>query len=162
MGFLSALRIAGSALTAERLRTDVIANNVANMNTTRTAEGGAYKRQQVVFNARQDTGSTFRTILMNHGLGGLAGAGSLPGVFSNHAPGSGVEVQSIQNDNRPAKKVFEPDNPDADVDGFVSYPDIDPVTEMADMLSASRAYEANVTTLNAAKGMAMKALEIGR
>src|SRR5439155_9091203 len=74
MGFLTALRIAGSALTAERLRTDVIANNVANMNTTRTAEGGPYKRQQVVFGARQQgTQSTFRSILMNHGLGGTFG-----------------------------------------------------------------------------------------
>ena len=159
MGFLSALRIAGSALTAERLRTDVIANNVANMNTTRTAEGGPYKRQQVVFSARQETNSTFRAILMNHGLGGIS---NVPALLGTRAPGDGVQVQSIQNDNRPAKKVFEPDHPDADVDGFVSYPDIDPVTEMADMLSASRAYEANVTTLNAAKGMAMKALEIGR
>jgi len=158
MGFLSALQIAGSALTAQRLRTDVIANNVANMNTTRTAEGGPYKRQQVVFSARDGQQSTFRTILMNHGLGGL------PGVFAsqNSAPGKGVQVQSVGADGRAPKKVFEPDNPDADVDGFVSYPDIDPVTEMADMLSASRAYEANVTTLNAAKSMAMKALDIGR
>jgi flagellar basal-body rod protein FlgC len=161
MGFLSALRIAGSALTAERLRTDVIANNVANMNTTRTAEGAPYKRQQVVFGARQETNSTFRAILMNHGLGGVGG-GSFPNTLSPHAPSDGVQVLSIQSDNRPAKRVFEPDHPDADVDGFVSYPDIDPVTEMADMLSASRAYEANVTTLNAAKAMAMKALEIGR
>jgi flagellar basal-body rod protein FlgC len=156
MGFLTALRIAGSALTAERLRTDVIANNVANMNTTRTAEGGAYKRQQVIFGARQDSQSLFHSILMNHGLGGT------PGARAPEAPGNGVQVTSVAADGRAAKKVFEPDHPDADVDGFVSYPDIDPVTEMADMLSASRAYEASVTTLNAAKSMAAKALEIGR
>src|SRR5689334_7153927 len=119
MGFLTALRIAGSALTAERLRTDVIANNVANMNTTRTAEGGPYKRQEVVFSARQSPQSTFHTILMNHGLGGA------PGARAPEAPGMGVQVQSIAPDGRPAKKVFEPDSPDADVDGFVSYPDID-------------------------------------
>jgi flagellar basal-body rod protein FlgC len=71
-------------------------------------------------------------------------------------------VTSVGPDGRPAKRVFEPDHPDADTEGFVSYPDIDPVTEMADMLSATRAYEANVTALNAAKAMASKALEIGR
>ena len=155
MGFLSALRIAGSALTAQRLRTDVIANNVANMNTTRTAEGGPYKRQQVVFASRQG-GNSFRTVLLAHGMA------NLPGLFDDGRPGNGVMVQSVSPDGRPAKKVFEPDSPDANAEGFVEYPDIDPVTEMADMLSATRAYEANVTTLNAAKGMAMKALEIGR
>ena len=160
MGFLSALRIAGSALTANRLRTDVVANNVANMNTTRTAEGGPYKREQVVFAARQEQSSTFRAILANHGIGNLPVAMARQAQLDG--PGLGVQVTSVAPDGRPAKQVFEPDNPDADADGFVAYPDIDPVTEMADMLSASRAYEANVTTLNAAKSMALKALEIGR
>src|ERR671932_2007159 len=100
MGFLTALRIAGSALTAERLRTDVIANNVANMNTTRTAEGGPYRRQQVVFSARQGPQSTFRAILMNHGLGGMPGATSL------EVPARGVQVQSVGADGRPPKRVF--------------------------------------------------------
>jgi flagellar basal-body rod protein FlgC len=155
MGFLSALRIAGSALTAQRLRADVIANNIANMNTTRTAEGGAYQRQQVVFAARQER-LPFRTILFARGLLPVPG----PGGYER--PGDGVQVAAVGPDGRPAKRVFEPDHPDADPEGFVDYPDIDPVTEMADMLSASRAYEANVTALNAAKGMAAKALEIGR
>ena len=155
MGFLSALRIAGSALTAQRLRTDVIANNVANMNTTRTAEGGPYKRQQVIFAARQER-LDFRMALLAHGMA------NLPGLLGTQRPGDGVQVHSLAPDGRGPKMVFEPDHPDANADGFVQYPDIDPVTEMADMLSASRAYEANVTTLNAAKAMAMKALEIGR
>jgi flagellar basal-body rod protein FlgC len=161
MGFFSALRIAGSALTAQRLRTDVIANNVANMNTTRTAEGGAYKRQQVTFNPRQESPS-FRQLLFARTMVNIPGAPVIPGIAAGGRPGSGVQVSTIGNDGKPGKKVFEPDHPDADVDGFVEYPDIDPVTEMADMLSASRAYEASVTTLQAAKGMAMKALEIGR
>ena len=161
MGFFSALRIAGSALTAQRLRTDVIANNVANMNTTRTAEGGPYRRQQVIFNPRQEHPS-FKQLLFARAMINLPGAPVIPNVLSKATPGQGVTVSSVGPDGRPGKRVFEPDHPDADVEGFVEYPDIDPVTEMADMLSATRAYEASVTTLNAAKGMAMKALEIGR
>ncbi|MBI3974310.1 MAG: flagellar basal body rod protein FlgC [Chloroflexi bacterium] len=155
MAFLSALRIAGSALTAQRLRSDVIANNVANMNTTRTAEGGPYRRQQVIFAARQER-LPFRTVLIAHSMA------NLPGLLGVQRPGDGVQVQNLAPDGRPPKLVFEPDHPDANAEGFVAYPDIDPVTEMADMLSATRAYEANVTTLNAAKAMALKALEIGR
>lgn len=158
MSFFNALRIAGSALTAQRLRTDVIANNIANMNSTRTAEGGPYRRQQVVFGSRQET-TPFRTILLAHGIVNVPSAGP---SGSGRGVGNGVQVTSVGPDGRPAKRVFEPDHPDADTEGFVSYPDIDPVTEMADMLSATRAYEANVTALNAAKAMASKALEIGR
>jgi flagellar basal-body rod protein FlgC len=161
MGFFSALRIAGSALTAQRLRTDVIANNVANMNTTRTAEGGPYRRQQVVFSPVQEQPS-FKQLLFARALVNLPGAPIVPEGIGAGRPGSGVTVTSVGQDGRPGKRVFEPDQPDADLEGFVEYPDIDPVTEMADMLSATRAYEASVTTLNAAKGMALKALEIGR
>jgi flagellar basal-body rod protein FlgC len=163
MAFFSALRIAGSALTAQRLRTDVIANNVANMNTTRTAEGGPYRRQQVIFSPRQEN-PTFKQLLFARAMVNLPGAPLplIPNILGNAIPGEGVTVSSVGPDGRPGKRVFEPDHPDADLDGFVEYPDIDPVTEMADMLSATRAYEASVTTLNAAKGMAMKALEIGR
>ena len=161
MAFFSALRIAGSALTAPRLRTDVIANNVANMNTTRTAEGGPYRRQQVIFSPRQESAS-FRQLLLSRTMSNLPGAPLLPSGITNGRPGEGVQVVSMSADGKPGKRVFEPDHPDADVDGFVEYPDIDPVTEMADMLTATRAYEASVTTLNAAKGMALKALEIGR
>jgi flagellar basal-body rod protein FlgC len=164
VGFFSALRIAGSALTAQRLRTDIIANNVANMNTTRTAEGGAYRRQQVVFGPREQSAS-FRSMLFSQGLISMPAMPGAPGVAAmagSHTTRMGVQVTSVAPDGKPAKRVFEPDHPDADIDGFVEYPDIDPVTEMADMLSATRAYEANVTTLNAVKGMALKALEIGR
>jgi flagellar basal-body rod protein FlgC len=154
MAFFSALRAAGAALTAQRLRADLIANNIANMNTTRTAEGGPYRRQQAIFAARQEQ-VPFGDLLFARGMAGPA-AGSAP------SPRGGVDVIRVSDDGRPPKRVFEPDHPDANAEGYVEYPDIDPVTEMADMMSATRAYEANVTTLNAAKGMALKALEIGR
>jgi len=156
MSFFNALRIAGSALTAQRLRTDVIANNIANMNTTRTAEGGPYRRQQLVFTPRQEQ-VPFRTILLAQGVVNIPSP-----TGATMPPGQGVRVSRVGPDDRRARRAYEPDHPDADAEGFVSYPDIDPVTEMADMLSATRAYEANVTALNAAKAMASKALEIGR
>jgi flagellar basal-body rod protein FlgC len=176
VSFLSALRIAGSALTAQRLRTDVVASNVANMQTTRTPEGGPYRRQQVLF-AAQDTSRA--GLMGGGGFGGalarrlstLPGAPALPalpptagagGSAAASTPGAGVVVQSVGADGRAPKRVYEPDHPDADAEGYVDYPDIDPVTEMVDLLSASRAYEASVTVANAAKGMAVKALEIGR
>ena len=156
MSFFNALRIAGSALTAQRLRTDVIANNIANMNTTRTAEGGPYRRQQLVFTPRQEQ-VPFRTILLAQGVVNIPSP-----TGATMPPGQGVRVSRVGPDDRPARRTYEPDHPDADAEGFVGYPDIDPVTEMADMLSATRAYEANVTAFNAAKAMASKALEIGR
>lgn len=160
MSFISALRVAGSALTAQRLRTDVIANNVANMTTTRTPEGGPYRRQQVIFGARQERVPFFSQLLARATAAGAPA--SLLQRLPLGRPGEGVQVTNVQPDRRPAKRVFEPEHPDADVNGMVEYPDIDPVTEMTDLLSASRAYEANVTVLNAAKSMALRALDIGR
>jgi flagellar basal-body rod protein FlgC len=126
------------------------------MNTTRTAEGGPYRRQQLVFTPRQER-VPFRTILLAQGVVNIPSP-----TGTTMPPGQGVRVSRVGPDDRPARQVYEPDHPDANAEGFVSYPDIDPVTEMADMLSATRAYEANVTALNAAKAMASKALEIGR
>jgi flagellar basal-body rod protein FlgC len=160
MSFVRALRVAGSALTAQRLRTDIIANNVANMNTTRTPEGGPYRRQQLVFAARQER-PPFAALLLARAAGAGAPA-SLMQRLATGRPGEGVQVANLLPDARPPKRVFEPDHPDADANGMVQYPDIDPVTEMTDLLSATRAYEANVTVLNAAKSMALRALDIGR
>jgi len=154
MGYYTALRIGASGLTAQRLRTDIIANNIANQNTTRTVEGGPYRRQQVVFGAHQ-VSTPFQAILLRHGVFGVAAAAPAPVT-------QGVRVVQAGPDGKPPRRVLEPDNPDADAEGFVEYPDIDPVTEMTDLLSATRAYEANVTVVNAAKSMALKALEIGR
>ena len=146
MGFMDSLSISASGLTAERLRMDVTANNLANVNTTRTAAGGPYRRQQVVFTP---AGASFGDML-GAAMGDSAG-GSL----------HGVQVQGVVPDNSPMKRVYEPGHPDADAQGYVTMPNVDTVTEMVDMMGATRAYEADVTAINAAKAMAEKALEIG-
>ena len=146
MGLFRSMNVSGSALTAQRLRMDIIANNVANMNTTRTAQGGPYRRQSVTFREKQE-GVRFGDFL------GRAQGGS---------SGDGVEVHRIVHDNAPARRVFEPTHPDADGEGFVLMPNVDVVTEMTDLVSARRAYEASVTVLNATKSMAQRALDIGR
>lgn len=137
--------IAASGMTAERLRLDVIANNLANANSTRTAEGGPYRRQQVVFAAREGAKPQRRA-----------------GSRGSAAPGTGVRVVGIVQDDTPPRRVWDPHHPDADDDGYVLLPNVDVVTEMVDMISATRAYEANVAVLQAGKQMAQAALEIGR
>jgi len=131
--------ISASGLTAERLRMDTIANNLANVNTTRTARGGPYRRQMVVFEER---------LAQVMGRGGLRGAG--------------VRVRRIVEDDDPPRLEYNPHHPDANEEGYVAMPNVNVVTEMVDMISASRAYEANIAALNAAKAMALNALEIGR
>ncbi len=148
MGLLNSMRISASALLAQRLRMDVIANNVANQNTSRsTIDGTPYRRQQVVFGERGQR-IPFRDFL------GSAG--------SNRRGGGGVEVTSIIEDSTPPRRVQDPTHPDADEEGFVLLPNINIVTEMTDLLSARRAYEASVTVLNSAKSLALEALRIGR
>ena len=148
MGLVSSLHISSSALMAQRLRMDVIANNVANMNTTRTAEGGPYRRQTVTFDEAGRT-PAFRDVLRR--------AGSTPAT-----PGGGVAVRAITEDNAPARRVYDPEHPDADAEGFVLMPNIDIVSEMTDLVGARRAYEASVTVLNATKSLALRALDLGR
>lgn len=148
MSFWEALRIGASGLTAQRMRLDVISNNIANAQTTRTAEGGPYKRQDVVFTAEEQ--NSFRPAFvsaMNKG--------------ENQANG-GVRVSEIITDTSEGSKVYDPSHPDADKDGYVLYPNVDPVVEMTNMLSATRSYEANLAVVDAAKTMALKALDIAR
>lgn len=147
MGFFSALNIGASGLTAQRLRMDTISQNIANVNTTRTENGTPYRRRQVVFEERSDSNS-FASALST-------ASGKLSG-------GQGVRVTKIVEDSSDFKKVFDPGHPDADKDGYVSMPNVDVVTEMVNMISATRSYEANVTSINATKSMALKALEIGK
>ena len=135
---------AASGMTAERLRLDVISNNLANVNTTRTAAGGPYRRQQVVFAPREEAGA-FSALLQQQ-----------------LAAGSGVRVTGIVQDESPLKSVYDPQHPDADASGYVQMPNVNVVAEMVDMMTASRAYEANVAAVNAAKTMALKALDIGK
>lgn len=154
----SAFRIAASALTAQRLRMDVLANNVANAETTRTEEGGPYKRQQVVFTANQET--SFASFLSPTSNTDTISTTQLES--NNQTKLAGVRVETILTDDSPGNRVYDPNHPDADADGFVTYPNVNLATEMTDMLSATRSYEANVTVFNSLKGMALKALDIGR
>ncbi len=150
MRLFSSFEISGSGLTAQRLRMDVVANNIANVNTTRTAEGGPYKRQRVVFEPRREE-AQFLLPLSPDARKRAAASG-----------GSGVRVVGVSSDPSTPKTIYDPGHPDADSRGYVAMPNIQLVNEMVDMISATRAYEANVTAINSAKAMANKALEIGR
>jgi flagellar basal-body rod protein FlgC len=137
MSLFSSMRISGSALTAQRLRMDVIAGNIANADTTRVnGQRQPFQRQQVVFQPMEQSPSS---------------------------PGAGLQVAAIVRDEAPARMVYDPANADADPEtGMVAYPNVDTTTEMTDMLSASRAYEANVTVLNSIKQMAQRSIDLGR
>lgn len=150
----SALETSASGLSAERLRMDVIANNIANANTTRTSEGGPYRRQMTVLESRPSFATTLQQQLGQQGQP----AGSDPQA----RVGQGVRVTQIIQDQRPFKVKYDPAHPDADANGYVQLPNVETVTEMVDLISASRAYEANVTALNAFKQMVSTALQIGR
>ena len=145
MNFIDALHISASGLTAQRLRMDVVSSNLANSNTTRTPEGGPYKRKDVVF-ASQPLRGSFQDMMTSQ--------------ISNKL--SEVKVAGIITDPSPPVLKYDPQHPDADEKGYVSLPDISVIEEMVNMMSASRSYEANVTAVNATKRMARKALEIGK
>ncbi|HNY11842.1 MAG TPA: flagellar basal body rod protein FlgC [Candidatus Wallbacteria bacterium] len=142
-GFLKSIDISSSGLTAERLRMDTISNNIANANVTRTEDGGPYKRQMPVFSVRNVNARFFASKSLND---------SIP---------SGVSVVGIDEDDSEPRMVYDPAHPDANADGYVSYPNVNVVREMVDMITCSRAYEANVTAMNSAKNMMLRALEIG-
>lgn len=151
MGFLDSMNISASGLTAQRLRMDTIANNMANVDTTRTEKGGPYKRQVVVLEARTpgQAKTSFNTILNEKAL----------------SLGTGVRVKQIREvseNEAPLRRVYDPAHPDADEEGYVNYPNVNIVEEMVNMISASRSYEANAKVVEAAKSMALRALEIGR
>lgn len=146
MAFLNSINISASGLTAEKLRMDVISRNIANVNTTRTADGTPYRRQVVVFQEAEKNMS-FSDYLSD---------------ASRSMLGDGVKVVGISEDKTPFKSVYDPGHPDADEQGYVKMPNVEVMTEMVNMISASRAYEANITAINSTKSIAMKALEIGR
>jgi flagellar basal-body rod protein FlgC len=143
MDFFSSMDISASALSAERTRMNLISSNLANVNSTRTAEGGPYKRKDAVFSATPAPGS----------FGAALGQASAA---------RRVEVSRINEDQNPPRLQYEPNHPDADPAGYVAYPNVNVVEEMADMISATRSYEANVTAAQAAKSMALKTLDLGR
>lgn len=151
MSMFGGIDAAASGLTAERLRMDVISNNIANVNSTRTVDGGPFKRKYVIFQPREAEKNSFSAMLkgaMNKG--------------SKNRAGDGVRAIGIGTDDSMGKLVYDPGHPDANADGYVELPNVDIVTEMVDMITASRAYEANVTTINAAKSMAQQALNISK
>lgn len=153
MSLFGAIDNSASGLTAERLRMDVISNNLANANTTRTAEGGAYKRKVVVFEPRNDKAPTRFATMFNHEL-------QMP---RGRKPGNGVRAVRIETDTaHQCPLVYDPGHPDANARGYVERPNVNIVAEMTDMITATRAYDANVTTMNATKAMMMKALDIGK
>jgi flagellar basal-body rod protein FlgC len=147
MGFFSALESSASALTAQRLRMDTISENLANVNTTRTEGGTPYRRKTVIFQ-EQNSNAPFSSYLSK--------------ASSRYFAGGGVRVSQIVEDQTPFKSIYDPGHPDADANGMVQMPNVDAVTEMVNMISATRAYEANVTAINATKSMASKALDIGK
>jgi flagellar basal-body rod protein FlgC len=155
MSFWNSLRIGASALSAQRLRLDVISNNIANAETTRTETGEPYKRQDVVFAPQSK--STFLPQFLKV-LGNRTSQ-------SSNAPSldaAGVKVASVITDETPGARIYDPTHPDADEEGYVDYPNVNLVVEMTNMLSATRSYEANLSVVDAAKRMAQRALEIGK
>ncbi|MBZ4653160.1 MAG: flagellar basal body rod protein FlgC [Bacillota bacterium] len=148
MNLFNSLKISASGLSAERLRMDVISANIANANTTRSPQGGPYRRQVALLSPGMYNTNNFKKTLQN--------------AMQNNFPYSGVRVEKIVTDPTPNKRVYDPKHPDASADGYVEYPNVDVMKEIVELITASRAYEANVTTLNATKNMALKTLEIGR
>lgn len=146
MSFLSSLNISASGMTAQRMRLDVAAENIANVETTRTEEGGPYRRKMIVLQAKDNS---FHDVLTT-----VAGKS----VSTN----AGVQATAIIDDETELKAVYEPDHPDADEDGYVWMPNIDMIKEMTDSMAATRSYEANITAYNAVKLMAQKALDVGK
>ena len=132
-------------MTAQQLRMDTISENIANVNTTRGADGRPYRRKTVVFNEKSYP--TFSESLS---------------MANKHNIGKGVKVTRIVEDPSEGRLVYDPAHPDANEDGYVTLPNVNTVTEMTNMIDATRAFEANVTVMNSTKGMAMKALDIGQ
>jgi len=148
MSIFNSMNITASALTAQRVRMDVISSNMANVDTTRgklvNGKWQPYQRKEVVLEPMSNSFSSFLQ------------------AASGNTNGNGVKVAKIIDDNTPSKLVYDPQNPDANADGYVEMPNVDPLKEMVDLMSSTRSYEANVTVFNSNKAMLMKALEIGK
>jgi flagellar basal-body rod protein FlgC len=152
MSFFNSLDIAASGLTAERVRMDVTSENLANAQTTRTANGQPYQRQEVVL---QQTGGGFGAT-----LAGAMGTSPASAATGGGTPQGGVEVAGIVNDSTPGQLVYQPNNPDANAQGYVRLPNVNPVNEMVDLIDESRSYEADVTAMQTAKSMYTKTLDL--
>jgi flagellar basal-body rod protein FlgC len=142
MGMFDVLAISSSGLRAQRNRLEVVATNLANVHTTRTEEGGPYKKKGIVFSSSDVSGEPFSALLKKKT--------------------EGVKVDAIEESNKPFERIFDPSHPDADKEGYVSLPNVNVMEEMVDMMSATRSYEANLNVISATKHMFMKALDILR
>jgi flagellar basal-body rod protein FlgC len=171
MNLFGLMETSGSAMQAERMRAEVVAANMANAETTRTASGGAYHRQHVVFAANPgpvggNDSATFRDSFASVAGGeGLTTGLPLLGmsfIAARNEPAGGVHVAQVVEDPAPALKRYDPGHPDADAEGYVEYPDINPLTEMVDLMGATRAYGLNGSAVQAEKGMISAALEIAK
>ena len=145
MSVFGAMDVSATGMTAQQLRMDTISENIADVNTTRGADGRPYRRKTVVFNEKSYP--TFSESLS---------------MANKHNIGKGVKVTRIVEDPSEGRLVYDPAHPDANEDGYVTLPNVNTVTEMTNMIDATRAFEANVTVMNSTKGMAMKALDIGQ
>lgn len=145
MDFMTAMRVSSSGMTAQRTRMNTISSNIANVNTTRTPEGGAYRRKDAVFEAIPEQ-RTFGEILIDKGDRNL----------------QRVQVSDIAVDTKAPLLKYEPDHPDANEDGYVAYPNVNLMEEMANMIQATRSYEANISAFNSSKNMALDAIDLGR
>jgi flagellar basal-body rod protein FlgC len=148
MDFLTALRVSGSGLSVERTRVNLASSNLANAETTRTAEGGAYKRLDPVIQAVP--------------FGPALGEASAAGDTDQPSPAIIPIISNVVADNGQGKKVYSPGHPDADADGFVTFPNVNPVHEVVNLMSASRGYEANATAIDTLKTMAQRGLDISK
>lgn len=149
MGIFNALNISASGLTAQSMRMDLIAQNIANVNTTRDENGNPYRRKTVVMAERGNDSFTNALALST-------------AKRATQLNGNGVKIRAVAEDHVTAmKKVYDPSHPDADPDGYVTYSNVNTVTEMTNLIDASRSYEANVTAFNATKNMLLKGLELG-
>ncbi len=151
MSVFQSFGINASGLTAERFRMDIISQNIANANTTRTEDGTPYVRKVVTFHEKNSTGASFSSALANSQS------------RYNRFGGDGVKVGGVYNDTATEMtKVYDPSHPDADENGYVWYPNVNTITEMTNMIDASRAYEANTTAFTTSKAMAVRGLEMGQ
>lgn len=147
MGIFGMINVSASGMTAERMRMDIISENIANVETTVTENGGPYRRKTAIFQERKNT--EFRIPMENIDQ-------------EDNKVGNGVRVLKIAEDKSPFKYVYNPNHPNANEEGYVAMPNVNIVKEMTDMITASRAYEANATVITTAKGMANAALSIGK
>jgi len=170
MNLFGVMDVSGSALKAERVRAEVVAANMANSETTRTADGGPYRRHHVIFSAN-DGAATFGQMLLggsagaNDAFAASAGMSSTGFGFGSDAGGSsavpgGVSIGGVIEDQSEPLMRFDPGHPDANAQGFVAYPDINPLTEMVDLMGATRSYGMNASAIQAEKGMLSASLEI--